>query len=172
MTTFKEVVWAGGALCCVLFALDIYMPQVPSPEQRDTAPTVVEIAAPDLQVERDAGSATVSSPPATDETRSSAETAAVTAPVTRQAFASLENGREQKPDRSKRAARRVSPRSTHTRVATAQLAFSPTWNDNSWSWNQSWQGQSAKAFRSSPARQSPRRSPGYVGWSSWSFYRQ
>jgi hypothetical protein len=176
MTLFKEVVLAGGALCCVLFALNISTPQVPSPEQGVTDQTIVRIAAaPGSQVEHGAGELLVGSPPALDETRSSeAETAAVAAPVTGQAFASFENGREQKRERSKwaAAARRLSPKSTHARVATAQSAFSPTWNDNSWSWNQSWQGQSAKAFRSSLARQSPRRSPGYVSWNSLSFYRQ
>jgi hypothetical protein len=171
MTRFKEVVLAGAALCCVVFALDISTPpQMPSPEHRDTDRTIVTIAAPDFQVERDAGSTAVGSSPATDEPHSSQpETEAVVDPITRQPFASFDKAREPKHVRHKRAARRVSPRSIDPRVATAQVAIQPTWNDSGWSWNQSWRAQSDMPFHSSSARQSSRRSAGYSGWSSWRF---
>jgi hypothetical protein len=160
MTLFKEAMCAGGALCCLVFALDMSTPRVSSSEQRDTTPTVVKSVAPDFQAERDTRKAAVGSPPATDETRSSeAETAAVAAPT----FANLKNGREEKRERQKRTVRRVSPRSSDTRVANAQATVAPTWNDSGWSWNQSWQ---------SSARQYPRRNAGQSSWSDWSFYRQ
>lgn len=143
MVTFKHVVWAGGVLSCVMFALDISMPQVPPPEQGDADRAVVRAAAPDSLLERDAGRSTVDNPPAPDEPRGAqAETAVVAAPAASQAFASFEKGREQRHARKKRNVRRASPRSAGPRLPTGQAGLSPTWSDNSWSWTQSWQGQS------------------------------
>jgi hypothetical protein len=143
MVTFKHVVWAGGVLSGVMFALDISMPQVPPPEQGAADRAVVSAAAPDSLPERDAGRSTVDNPPAPDEPRGAqAATAVVAAPAASRAFASLDKGREQKHARKRRTVRRASPRSAGRRLATGQAGLSPIWSDNNWSWTQSWQGQS------------------------------
>jgi hypothetical protein len=143
MVTFKHVVWAGGVLSCVVFALDISMPQMPPPEHGDTDRAVVRTAVPDSLLERAAGRSAVDNSPAADEPHGAkAETAAIAAPAASQAFASFDKGPEQKHAPKKRKVRRASPRSAGPRPATGQAALSPTWDDNSWSWTQSWQGQS------------------------------
>ena len=170
MTTFQELVWAGGALCCVLFALDISMP----PDQGDAdQATIIRAAAHESPVERDAGTVTAGSPPATEEETHNAQagTAAVVAPSTTQAFASVENSPDQKHAQQKRDGRRTRPKSAGPRYATAQPAPPRTWNDNSWSWNQSWQGQSDRAFRSGSVSQSPGRGAGNFSGSTWNFDR-
>jgi hypothetical protein len=174
MTRLKEAVWAGAALCCAVFVLDISSSPAPSPEQGATNQTSVKIAALDSQVQDDAGKAAVGGPPASDEIRSShTETAAAAAAlVTRQAFARFQNGREPRRQRQKRTVHRVSPRFANVPVATSQAAFPPTWNDSRWSWNQSWQGQSDGDFRSYDAPQSPRKSADQFSWSGRTFYQQ
>ena len=164
MQVFQYLLWVGGVLICLMFALDVYIPAAPPREQHDIDRTTIRItAAPDRGIAPDTGDMAVVEPLKSDERDVSG---AKPSPVTQ--AARLEPGQTL----HKRKTRRASPKlvekpDTHM-AAQSNWSWSPwpqsNWSSSrsfNWSYDQSSRKPPAKASRSGAMRQPSGERNGY-----------
>lgn len=171
----KYFLWVGGALLCLMFALDAYLPKAEPRRDYDFDRTGLKISAPDTGIAPDTGAVAISSNPAQDEALE--PKGEKKAPA--HAFAKLEAGAAKKPQHKKVA--RLPPAKPATAAqnpwssqwssdwsSNATSNWSSNWNANSAS-NWTWRGPIAEAPRSNGRRQASKQATGYPSGGNWNF---
>ena len=167
----KYLLWVGGVLLCMMFALDAYLPKAEPRKDYDFDRTGLRINAPDTGIAPDTGAVAISGGPALDE--AAEPKGEKKAPA--QAFAKLEPGAAKKSQRKKVARlQSAKPAQAAQNPWSSQWSsdWSSNWNANStsnWTSNWTWRGPIAEAPRSNARRQASKQATGNPSGGNWNF---
>ena len=167
----RYLLWVGGVLLCLLFALDAYLPKAESRKDFDFDRTGLKISAPDTGIAPDTGAVAISGNPVQDEAAAPKGEKKVPA----RAFAKLESGATKKPQH-KKVARLPSAKPAQAAQnpwsSQGSSDWSSNWNANpgsNWSSNWTWRGPIAESPRSNSKRQPSKQATGHPSGGSWNF---
>ena len=161
----KYLLWVGGVLLCLMFALDAYLPKAAPRRDYDFDRTGLKIAAPDSGIAPDTGAVAVTADPILIEPSDRSSETNVEAQTAGQAFGKLESGAPKRPPRKRRA--RLQSAKPAERATTAQNPWSSQWSSDwssnwtsSWSPNWSWRGPITDEPRQRGRRQAAKQPAG------------
>lgn len=154
----QYLLWVGGALLCLMFVLDAYLPKAAPRGDYDFDRTGLKISAPDTGIAPDTGAVAVSVDTARDEVREPPVEEKVAAGSAAQALAKLETEPPKKQPR-KRVARVQNARPID-RPVPRQYAWSSEWSPD-WSPNWSYRGSIRDAPRLDSMREPTKRGNRY-----------
>jgi len=129
----QYLLWVGGALLCLMFVLDAYLPKAAPREDYDFGRTGLKISAPDTGIAPDTGAIAISVDTTRDEAKEPPPVEKITAPSAARALARLETEPPKKQQR-KRVARAQNSKPID-RPVPRQYAWSSEWSPD---WSPSW----------------------------------
>jgi hypothetical protein len=169
----KYLLWVGGVLLCLMFALDAYLPKAVPRRDYDFDRTGLKIAAPDNGIAPDTGAVAVTADLVANEAGDPPGRKEITAKTaTRRAFGKLEPSAPKKPQR-RRTAHLQPARPTAGAAAMQNPWFSQgasDWSSN-WTSNWSWRGGTTDEPRRRGRHQAAKQPAGnqWGGNGNWNF---
>ncbi len=134
----KYLMWVGGVLLCLMFALDAYLPKTAPHRDYDFDRTALKITAPDSGIAPDTGAVAITAEATVNEPADPPKETQVTAQsAARQAFGKLEAATPKKPQR-KRSVRLQPAKPVKSATAAQNPWFSQGSADWSSNWNSNW----------------------------------